>query len=288
MSGMLCTEVKAMKILYKQPSEAREPFLSAGIERCYCKHLCIERDTKRITTKSHHHTETEIHIMENGHQTYIVDGQTYTVGEGQYLLIPPTFSHCILSSAPHTTKFSITFHASDPWLSGSLCRCRVGTVNDRMRDTIRLIVSESARRRRLSDALIGGWVFECIAHLLRDSGIEERVAPTHEEADDPRYLMAIQFINDNIEQAPTVSDVAQYCHLSDKQLSRLFAAANDLTVAQYIRAQRIRRIERMLADERLTIREISEQMSFSDEHYFNAFFKKYAGMTPGKYRRMQQ
>ncbi len=86
----------------------------------------------------------------------------------------------------------------------------------------------------------------------------------------------------------TFSDVAQYCHLSEKQLSRLFAAANNGTVAQYIRSQRVGRIEQMLIEGQLTIKEISERMNFTDEHYFNAFFKKHAGMTPGKYRRMQR
>ncbi len=277
-----------MKILYKQPNEPSEPFRSLSIERCYFKHLCIERDTKRITSKSHHHTGVEIHIMENGHQEYAIDGDTYTVKEGQYLLIPPTLSHRILSSAPHTTKFSITFNTDDAWLRDNLTRCHIGRVSERLRDAIRLIVTESTKQRRLSDRLIGGWVFECIVHLLRDSGVEEEAVHTPEKTDDPRYLMAIQFIKDNVDHAPTISDVAQYCHLSEKQLSRLFAATDSSTVAQYIRAQRIRRIEQLLTEGHLTIREISERMNFSDEHYFNVFFKKHAGMTPGKYRRMQQ
>lgn len=277
-----------MKILYKQPIDPRNPFLSLSVERCYFKHLCIERDTKRITSKSHHHTGVEIHIMENGHQEYAIDGHTYLVEEGQYLLIPPMCSHRILSNAPHTTKFSITFNTDDTWLNDHRRHSHVGTVSDRVRDVIHLIVTEYAERRQLSDTLIGGWVFECIVLLLRESGMEEQTIHTQEESDDPRYLMAVQFIKDNIEQAPAISEVAQYCHLSEKQLSRLFAAAGDLTVAQYIRAQRIRRIEQMLTEGRLSIKEISERMNFTDEHYFNAFFKKHAGMTPGKYRRMQQ
>ncbi len=277
-----------MKILYKQSNDPHHPYLGLGVERCYFKHLCIERDTKRITTKSHHHTGFEIHIMENGHQKYCIEEGSLTVSAGQFLLIPPAVSHRILASAPHTTKFSITFSINSRWPFENITRCSAGNVSDRVRDTINLILCESARRRSLSDALIGGWVLECIAHLLRDSGIEEGTVHAPEDVDDPRYLMAVQFIKDNIEQSPAISDVAQYCHLSEKQLSRLFTAADGRTVAQYIRAQRVDRIEQLLSDNRLTIKEISEQMNFSDEHYFNAFFKKHAGMTPGKYRRMQQ
>ena len=96
--------------------------------------------------------------------------------------------------------------------------------------------------------------------------------------------MATQYIQDNIEQAPTVSEVAAYCGVSERQLSRIFAGEGQ-SPAEIIRAQRVRRIEELLADPSLSLKDIGDRMGFSDEYYFNAFFKKYAGMTPGAYRK---
>lgn len=276
-----------MKILYKQPADGADPFSPLGLDRCYFKHLSVEQDTRRITTRSHHHTGVEIHIIENGHQTYAVGGQPHTVNQGEYLLIPPTLSHRILASDPHASKFSITFNAADPRLTDRLT-CRLGSTDKRLWEVIHLIVNEAGKRRRFSDALIGGWVLECIIRLLREAGIEEEAVAPYEDTVDPRYQMAVQYIRDNIEQAPSADEAARYCHLSEKQLSRLFLAADGCTVAQHIRAQRAYRAEQLLTDSHLTVKEISERMNFSDEAYFNAFFKKHAGMTPGKYRRMQQ
>jgi AraC-like DNA-binding protein len=44
-------------------------------------------------------------------------------------------------------------------------------------------------------------------------------------------------------------------------------------------------IEKLLSDPSLSLRQISEKMEFNNEYHFNSFFKKYAGMTPGAYRK---
>ena len=33
-------------------------------------------------------------------------------------------------------------------------------------------------------------------------------------------------------------------------------------------------------------KEIADKMSFNNEYYFNTFFKKYFGMTPGEYKKI--
>ena len=83
-----------------------------------------------------------------------------------------------------------------------------------------------------------------------------------------------------------MSDVAEYCYLGTKQLTRLFREYEDNTPAAYIRERKIGHIERLLSETELSLREISEKMSFANEYHFNSFFKKYAGMTPREYRRM--
>ena len=102
---------------------------------------------------------------------------------------------------------------------------------------------------------------------------------------DPRLAMAKQYIIDNAEQKLSVSEVAAYCALSEKQLTRLFDT-EDTTPAEFIRSQKIKLIEQMLSDGNASLKEISDKMNFSNEFYFNTFFKKYSGMTPGEYRKM--
>jgi AraC-like DNA-binding protein len=97
--------------------------------------------------------------------------------------------------------------------------------------------------------------------------------------------MAKQYISDNINTPLTVLEVADYCHLSTKQLTRIFIIEEGMHTAEYIRKMRCIEIEKLLCDKALSLKAISEQMGFSSEYYFNSYFKKYAGLAPGIYRR---
>ena len=97
--------------------------------------------------------------------------------------------------------------------------------------------------------------------------------------------IAKQYVIDNADQQLSVSEISDYCYLSEKQLTRLFAA-DGITPADFIRKEKIKLIEGYLNEGKLSLREISEKLSFANEYYFNTFFKKYSGMTPGEYRKM--
>ena len=111
-----------------------------------------------------------------------------------------------------------------------------------------------------------------------------RVVPSYDE--NAVLNLARQYVSDNIEFFPSVSDVAEYCHLSTKQLTRIFHKHLLMPPGEYITLERVACIEKMLLDEQYSLKEISEKMSFSSEYYFNAFFKKHWGMPPGSYKKM--
>ncbi len=273
-----------MKILYKQQVSREDTLAKIGIKQCYLKYLSVESDAKIISGKSHHHNGFEIHIVENGHQTYVVSGKIYHVDRGEALLIPPRVAHRVLESAPAASKFSITFEIEGRSLAETVTHERLFLVDARVRDTLAHVAAEHERRLSLSLPLVEMGVFEIVVRILRACGMKEE-AVAQERGQDLRYLLAVQYIKDNIETALRVTDVARYCYLGTKQLTRIFLTETGMAVAEYIRRERCFHIERLLADSTLSLCEISERMNFGNEYYFHAFFKRYAGMSPGAYRR---
>ena len=55
-----------------------------------------------------------------------------------------------------------------------------------------------------------------------------------------------------------VTDIAEYCHLSEKQLTRLFVQHEEMTPQKYIQRQRIRHIEKLLSDPAYSLRQMSD------------------------------
>lgn len=275
-----------MKILYKQ-GQSRH----LGISNCYLKYISIEKDAKSITKKLHHHTDYEVHLIEQGHQVYEMNGQEYRVKTGDFLILPPHAKHRLLHSSPDTLKSSFTFKADAkapllPFAESSYS-CH-GTLPSQILENLRFIKEECKLRRETSPMLIENRVLESIVLLFRAAGMKEQYANNADESADIRITIAKQYIADNVEQNFTVLDIAKYCYLSPKQLSRLFSQYEDISLSNYIKNQRVEHVAALLLDDSLSLKAISERMHFNNEYYFNSFVKKNLGQPPGTYRKMHK
>lgn len=271
-----------MKILYKQSKERQNDGLSSfDIQNCYFKKIVLDRDCKNITKKTHHHTGFELHIVTEGFQEYNVAGTTYRLESGSFLLIYPDVPHTIISSTPDTHKFSITFNKH----TDALCTCLFGTVDKRVFSNLEFISNEASLKRVISPILIENNILEILVWIFRLSGIKEKENKPKQD-ENITVSLAKQYIEDNIELNPDVTDVASYCYFSTRQLTRIFRKYEGLSTGEYIIKRRIARIEELLRNDLFSLKKISEIMSFNSEYYFNTFFKKYSGMPPGEYRKM--
>lgn len=277
-----------MIILYKQP-QSETAFEDIGVKNCWLKYLVLSKGSGDCTKKEHHHTGFEIHIIKSGHQTYEIDGRTYRIEPGQILVVSPKSRHRLIDSAPETIKMAITFSQSESRVFESFFVYKNAfyhiNSDQRIDDNLDYILEENQRQRFFSHRLTEGRVFETLILILRLCGMKEAGAAKPENSQDARLLMAKKFINDNIEFDINVPDASAYCYLSTKQLTRLFREYEGITPAGYIQKQKISYIEALLTESTLSLREISERMHFSSEYYFNTFFKKHSGMTPGEYRK---
>ena len=276
-----------MKIYYKQKKEpdGTSPLMALGITDCYLKHLRIAVDTGKNERKTHRHNGFEIHIIEKGYQEYEVGECCHSIGKGEFLLVPPGIHHKLAKSSVGTEKFSITF--SSPELD-YFPQCVTGVIPERFFENIRFIMAERLHNTLFSNKMIENAVFESVLAFLRLCGLREKQGLVEIETDDSRLETAKKFIADNIESRITLDDIAAYCYVSPRQITRIFLKHEETSPAQYIIKQRIACIQNLLENSDLSLREISEKMNFKDPYYFNAFVKKYLGMPPGAYRKMNR
>ena len=271
-----------MKIIYNQ-SQTLDAFECFGPKSFCFKQLLFKDDMDNTTKKMHHHTEFEIHIIKNGQQTYKTENKEYILNDGEFLIVPPGTKHCTTSYKPPTSKISITFKPKENVLNTKICS---GKITEEMRVGITFIEKESKNASSLSCQLVENRIFELIMLILRLSGYKETIITNIYDDVDPRLSVIKQYIKDNVELNLTVSDVAAYCYLSTKQLTRLFKSIDKTTPSAYIQRKKIEHIEKLLTETTLRINEISDIMNFSNEYHFNSFFSKHAGMSPGEYRKM--
>lgn len=271
-----------MKILYKQRENSGARGLqNYGVQNCHLKNLFQERDRNNITSKPHRHAEFEMHLVTEGYQEYEIGGKRYKVEKGNFLLVYPNVMHTVVSVSPDVTKFSLAFNKQ----SESSVDCFIGEISDRMAGNMDFIARESLNKKEISATLIENCILEILVLVFRMSGQKENPTDLISEENET-ISIAKSYIEDNIEMAPSVADVAAYCYLSLKQFTRVFSKAEGITPGRYIIDRRIKRIEELLADRSLSQKQISSIMHFDNEYYFNTFFKTHTGTPPGEYRKM--
>jgi AraC-like DNA-binding protein len=80
-------------------------------------------------------------------------------------------------------------------------------------------------------------------------------------------------------------ELATIGKVSYSGLRALFHKAGQGTIHNHIQRARLDQSRLLLADERLSIKDVAAQLSFSSEFYFSHFFRHQTGMSPSEFRK---
>jgi YesN/AraC family two-component response regulator len=79
--------------------------------------------------------------------------------------------------------------------------------------------------------------------------------------------------------------VARHLGLNEAYLSSLFKQQTGQTFTEFVNLLRIEKSKELLRHSSASILDISLEVGFSNQNYFNRVFKKLTGITPGEFRR---
>lgn len=112
-----------------------------------------------------------------------------------------------------------------------------------------------------------------------------RITPAPDtRSESPVVTKCLQYIQDNIYTKITIEDLADYCHLSRRTITRHFTEFHNIPVAEYIIQSKLKEAAFLLTDSSFSLAEISNQLSFSSQSHFTVAFKKHYCYTPQQYR----
>lgn len=100
----------------------------------------------------------------------------------------------------------------------------------------------------------------------------------------PIVKKAANYIEENLYQKITPSQVAEYCSVSKDHLSLLFRLNTGETAAKYILREKLSESRRLI-NRGLSNSQIAYQLGFCSESHFIAKYKEHYGTTPGEERK---
>ena len=86
-----------------------------------------------------------------------------------------------------------------------------------------------------------------------------------------------------VNKAPTLTELADLCNLSVRQLTRGFRASRGCSIGEYVAQSRIKIAKRLLVSED-SVKAIAYAMGFSSPSSFSFAFRRATGLTPGQFR----
>lgn len=94
-----------------------------------------------------------------------------------------------------------------------------------------------------------------------------------------------EFIQKHYQTDIRLTDIAGHLNLSPSHCSREISRHFNLSFRQVLREIRLEAARQLLADEKLSIREVADNAGFSDANYFSRVFHEEHGMSPRDFRR---
>ncbi len=249
----------------------------------------------------HRHNAFEIYLFLSGSRKVCVENAAYLCRPGDlFIICPETFHAGICEEACEYDRIIMNIR---PEFIEEICKkgAQVGACFDfdrktpirrthlscQERETVMELFEKYAQAQKDSEyggALLGDtYMLQFLIFVNRwfgrddDFGEEENIMPQ-------LIRDVMKYMNDNITEDITMDKLADRFHFHGRYISRQFRDYTGLTIRTYILDKRIALAKKLLGGD-CNVSEACWRSGFNDYANFLRSFKKYAGISPGKYKR---
>ena len=105
---------------------------------------------------------------------------------------------------------------------------------------------------------------------------------------DTHVQKSIDYINKNITEQISVSNICKEINISKSVLFKSFKERLNATPNQYINQKKIEKAKELIITTDLTVKEVAYYLGFTNVTYFYKLFKKITGDTPFQFKKLQK
>lgn len=262
----------------------------------YIKTLPDHRQEHPFITEAHAHDFYLLLLFSKGSGTHTIDMDTYNVQPGSVFFMTPSEIHSWHLSDDadgYVLFFNTSFYLLDnipkqlaelPFfrLENKVRHGLLGVkVLAEMERICKAIVSENQHSSPFQKNILRAYLDVLLYKMavVLPAGLPEKPA-TVSLVPELQLLIEHYFL-----QHQPVSFYAEKLHVSPKQLNTLTKAYLNKTIADLIHERLIAEAKRLLVHSGMTVSEVAYSLNFSDNSYFNRFFKRSERITPEQFRK---
>lgn len=250
----------------------------------------------------HCHDCLELNLAEQGEGTYIIGGKLYPIRKGDIFVINNREHHLALHGEEGLTLTVLVFDPEAVWksrygkeyLKPFLYRSK--SFSNRItaqEEGYGMLLPAFNCLKQEAEGKRTGWqmVMEASIQLLLSllyRYYNEKQEIKEEDSFDPmfgRISRVFTYIDEHFAEEVTLDQLAKETAISRNYLCKCFKQMTGQTIFTYIEQVRIRYACYLLCTSQRSVADVAMESGFGSVSYFNRVFRRYCGVSPGRYRK---
>lgn len=248
----------------------------------------------------HWHSYFEITCVQSGTGHYFVNGQEYTMDEGDIIIFNNVEPHgwklmgddmhlLVMVFSPEFVAEKLSVFDSEylkPFVErGSNFRNRIGreeAVSHEIRKGIREIYTEWEEKKEGYPLMIKANILRILTILIRAYQDDTKSGEMLKEKKNAmkRLEQAFNYIDGHYSEKLTLDEVAAAAFMSSTYFSSYFRKVTNISFSEYVTRLRIAHARELLRDKEKSVTEIALECGFHNISNFYKLYKKYVGKPP--------
>lgn len=234
--------------------------------------------------KGERHSMLELTYVDRGQLHCVVDGNGYTLRQGQLMIFMPEQWHMQYTDLNVTARFlTIAFD-----LTGDVPLSYDGRIYELSSEEAMLLtrlLKETELNDPYSDDLIRCNLKLLLMHLLRDTGSRKKRLKTPLALHNENFIVGrtLQYISDHVYDKLSVEIVAHETGVSASHLTALFRRQMGISPGEYIRRVKLEESKALIREGKMNFSKIAAALNYSTIHHFSRQFKDHFGVSPSEY-----
>lgn len=266
---------------YVRSASANEPFTFDAIGN----HWEQDRVIRPKGYPIYHYLQTE-----KGRGRIEIQGKTYTLNEGEGVLLAPYVSHSYVNETDSWITLFVTISGNiESSIAQILGNRKIIFIDREHGAKIEALISNTIKKYETPPLDAKALSVDCYRFLMFfvDGVYQDDMKnnPLYQKYVSP----IVKEIETNYNSKLTVDELSQKVYVTPQYLSRLFRRFLGSSVYEYLTLYRITKAKELLFNSsHLEIQNIAHQVGFDDASHFIAMFKKTTGITPLEFRTLNR
>ena len=229
---------------------------------------------------SHSHECTNVALCVSGRFDELVGSRWQRVTPATLIIRPGAEAHANDYSQGHSRAIVIELSQSTVEVlsrTTSVIRSACCIESAAIVARVQRLNAEMAHPDDLSGLAIEAVLYELLVLASRETTVAE---------DQPQWMSrVVEFLNANLGRRLFMADLEELAGVGSAHLAKTFRARHGVTIAEYMRRQRIALAAQLLRDPRISLADIAAKCGFCDQSHFSRAFKRQTGASPLRFRR---